>query len=148
MIYTAPCIMFWMGAYILRGEVEGGWALEFPSFLGPVKWERADRRVPFGAQQCAGPVCLSRIPNPKTATKARGKGICCPSFFLLSQNHKIETCFIFEQVKKALKNMGLGSEIRYLEKTYSGSRIRICNTLPLGLNLFKGLACFAVGTVG
>ncbi len=44
MIYTAPCIMFWMLAYPLRGEVGGGWALEFPSFLGPVKWER----VPFG----------------------------------------------------------------------------------------------------
>ncbi len=39
-IYTAPCIMFWMGAYTLRGEVGGGWALEFPSFLGPVKWEQ------------------------------------------------------------------------------------------------------------
>jgi hypothetical protein len=50
MIYTAPCIMFWMRAYSLRGEVGGGWALEFPSFLGPVKWERADRRVPFGTQ--------------------------------------------------------------------------------------------------
>ena len=34
-------------AYTLRGEVGGDWALEFPSFLGPVKWERADRRVPF-----------------------------------------------------------------------------------------------------
>jgi hypothetical protein len=33
--------MFWMGEYTLRGEVGGGWALEFPSFLGPVKWERA-----------------------------------------------------------------------------------------------------------
>jgi hypothetical protein len=42
MIYTAPCIMFWMHAYP-RGEVWGGWALEFPSFLGPVKWEQADR---------------------------------------------------------------------------------------------------------
>ena len=51
MIYTALCIMFWMRAYTLRGEVGGGWALEFPSFLGPVKWERADRRVPFGAQK-------------------------------------------------------------------------------------------------
>jgi hypothetical protein len=40
-IYTAPCIMFWMRAYTLRGEMGGGWALEFPSFLGPVKWERA-----------------------------------------------------------------------------------------------------------
>ncbi len=41
--------MFWMRAYPLRGEVGGGWALEFPSFLGPVKWEQAERRVPFGA---------------------------------------------------------------------------------------------------
>jgi hypothetical protein len=32
MIYTAPCIMFWMRAYPLRGEVGGGWALEFESF--------------------------------------------------------------------------------------------------------------------
>jgi hypothetical protein len=46
MIYTAPCIMFWMCAYPSLGEVGGGWALEFSSFLGPVKWHRADRRVP------------------------------------------------------------------------------------------------------
>ncbi len=48
MIYIAPCIMYWMRAYPLRGEVGGGWTLEFSSFLCPVKWERADRRVPFG----------------------------------------------------------------------------------------------------
>ncbi len=42
MIYTAPCIMFWMRAYPLRGEVGRGWALKFSSFLGPVKWHRAD----------------------------------------------------------------------------------------------------------
>jgi hypothetical protein len=41
--------MFWRREYTLCGEVGGGWALEFPSFLGPVKWQRADRRVPFGA---------------------------------------------------------------------------------------------------
>ncbi len=51
MIYTAPSTMFWMRAYPLRGEVGGGWALEFESFLGPVKWHQADRRVPFGAQK-------------------------------------------------------------------------------------------------
>jgi hypothetical protein len=56
MIYTAPCIMFWMRAYPLRGEVGGGWALELPSFLGPVKWERANMRVPFGAQKNRSPV--------------------------------------------------------------------------------------------
>ncbi len=36
--------MFWRRAYTLRGEVGGGWALEFPSFLGPLKWEQADRQ--------------------------------------------------------------------------------------------------------
>ena len=34
MIYTALCIMFWMRAYPLLGQVGGGWALEFLSF-GP-----------------------------------------------------------------------------------------------------------------
>ncbi len=53
-IYTAPCIMFWMRAYPLQGEVGGGWALEFSSFLGPVKWHRADRRVPFHRAQGGG----------------------------------------------------------------------------------------------
>jgi hypothetical protein len=43
--------MFWMRAYPLRGQVGGGWALEFERFLGPVKWHRAaDRRAPFGAK--------------------------------------------------------------------------------------------------
>ncbi len=40
MIYTALCIMFWMRAYPLRGEMGGGWAREFSSFLGPEKWHR------------------------------------------------------------------------------------------------------------
>ncbi len=43
--------MFWMRAYPLQGQVGGGWALELESLLGPVKWDRADRRVPFGAQK-------------------------------------------------------------------------------------------------
>ncbi len=33
MIYTAQCLMFWMRAYPLRGQVGGGWALEFKSFF-------------------------------------------------------------------------------------------------------------------
>ncbi len=40
-----------MRAYSLRGEVGGGWALEFERFLNPLKWHRADRRVPFRAQK-------------------------------------------------------------------------------------------------
>ncbi len=34
MIYTALCIMFWMHAYPLLGQLGGGWALEFLIF-GP-----------------------------------------------------------------------------------------------------------------
>jgi hypothetical protein len=45
-----------MRADTLRGQVGGGWALEMESFLGPVKWHRADRRVPFGAQKWDAPV--------------------------------------------------------------------------------------------
>ncbi len=40
-----------MRAYPLRGQVGGGRALEFESFLGPVKWHRPDWRVLFGAQK-------------------------------------------------------------------------------------------------
>jgi hypothetical protein len=45
-IYTALCIMFWRRGYTLLGEVGGGWALEFPSFLGP-KWHRAQKTWEF-----------------------------------------------------------------------------------------------------
>ncbi len=38
-------------AYPLQGQVGGGRALEIERFLGPVKWHRASRRVPFGAQK-------------------------------------------------------------------------------------------------
>jgi hypothetical protein len=51
MIYTALCVMFLMRADTLRGQVGWGWALEIESFFSPVKWHRANRRVPFGAQK-------------------------------------------------------------------------------------------------
>ncbi len=51
MIFAAPYILFWMRAYPLRAQVEGGWALEIEIFLGPVKWHRADRRVPLGPKK-------------------------------------------------------------------------------------------------
>ncbi len=43
--------MSWMQAYPLRGDVGGGWALEFENFLGPVKWHWANKKVSFGAQK-------------------------------------------------------------------------------------------------
>jgi hypothetical protein len=51
MIYTASYVMFWVRADPLRGQGGEGWALEIKAFLGPVKWHRAIRRVPFGAQK-------------------------------------------------------------------------------------------------
>jgi hypothetical protein len=78
-------LMFWMRTYLLRGQVGGGWALDFNSFLGPVKWHRADRRVPFGAQktyvqeptrEVSGPIlgggggstCINELNRPARAT--------------------------------------------------------------------------------
>jgi hypothetical protein len=49
MIDSAPYTLLLMQANPLRGQVGGGWALEIETFLGPVKWHRAVRRVPFGA---------------------------------------------------------------------------------------------------
>jgi hypothetical protein len=37
MIYTASCIMFWMCAYSLRGQVGGDWALEIESEMSSSK---------------------------------------------------------------------------------------------------------------
>jgi hypothetical protein len=36
-----------------------GLALEFESFLGPLKWHRADRRVPLGAQKHYAQGCIN-----------------------------------------------------------------------------------------
>jgi hypothetical protein len=51
MIYTAPCVMLLMrAAYITRASGRGlGPGNRY--FLGPVKWHRADRRVPVGTQK-------------------------------------------------------------------------------------------------
>jgi hypothetical protein len=35
MIYTAPCLMFWMRAYPLRGQEEGGVGPGILKFFGP-----------------------------------------------------------------------------------------------------------------
>jgi hypothetical protein len=49
-IYTTLCIMFWKRGYTLLGEVGGGWALEFPSFLG-LKWHSPIGLMPFHRAQ-------------------------------------------------------------------------------------------------
>jgi hypothetical protein len=63
MIYTAPCIMFWMRAYPLLGQVGGGWALEFESFLGAGKWHRAD------IGECHLGPKNSKIPGPNSQSR-------------------------------------------------------------------------------
>ncbi len=39
-------------AWILRGEVGGGWALEFPSFLGPVTWRTRAEVIGLRLEYC------------------------------------------------------------------------------------------------
>ncbi len=51
LIYTAQYVILLMRANTLRGQVGSGGALEIKTFLGPVKWHRAVKRVPFGAQK-------------------------------------------------------------------------------------------------
>ncbi len=51
MIYTAQYVMLLTRANSRRGQVGGDWALEIDTFLGPVQWHRAVRRVPFGVQK-------------------------------------------------------------------------------------------------
>jgi hypothetical protein len=53
MIYKAPCVIYAGISIRVLGHVGGGWALEIQNFLGPVKWHRAVRRVPFGPQMPA-----------------------------------------------------------------------------------------------
>jgi hypothetical protein len=50
MLYTAPYVILLMRENPLQGQVGGGWALEIKTFFDLVKWHRAFRRVPFGAQ--------------------------------------------------------------------------------------------------
>ena len=50
MNYTALCIMFWMRAYPLLGQVGGDWALEISSILGP-KWHSPIGSMPFHRAQ-------------------------------------------------------------------------------------------------
>ena len=76
-----------MGAYTLRGEVGGGWALEFPSFLGPVKWEQADRRVPFGAQKNSGIPGPNPLPLPQVMYMHPSKTLCTGLY--KSQVHRL-----------------------------------------------------------
>ncbi len=86
MIYTAPCVCFQCGQHPLRGQVGGGWALEIETFLGPVKWHWADRRVPFGAQKSrchfTGPkkVLISRA-QPRADQSLRSWLYSIPDFW-------------------------------------------------------------------
>ncbi len=50
-LYDPVCNAFDAGNIHKRGQVGRGWALDIETFLGPVKWHWAVRRVPFGAQK-------------------------------------------------------------------------------------------------
>jgi hypothetical protein len=60
MFYTYSTKHNILDAYISITRGSGrGLGLEFESFLGPAKWHRADRRVPFGAQKTRAPGCIN-----------------------------------------------------------------------------------------
>jgi hypothetical protein len=54
----------------------------------------------------ADPGCVSRIPDPKTATKERGKNLLSYLFFCSQKFNKFENYFIFEMLKKKIWAQG------------------------------------------
>ncbi len=68
MIYAGPCMMFWMRAYPLLWQVGRGWALEFESFLGPVKWHTSRQASAiWGPKNCTQDNKRSRLWKSCTA---------------------------------------------------------------------------------
>jgi hypothetical protein len=57
--------MFLMRADLLRWQVGGGWALDIESFLGPVKWYRADRRKMHAAATRGSSLMFPKALIPK-----------------------------------------------------------------------------------
>ncbi len=78
----APCLMLLI--HPLWGQVGGGWALEIETFLGPLIWHKAGRRVPFGAQP--PPTCPSNgcCPHQKNYAQGRINHRCIGSFIYKS----------------------------------------------------------------
>jgi hypothetical protein len=70
-IYTTPFEMVFMREGPLRGQVRGNRALEIETFLGPVKWHRAVRRVPFRAQKSRITKIIRNQQETVTYTKER-----------------------------------------------------------------------------
>jgi hypothetical protein len=72
------------------------------NFLRPKGVSRARKITPdlrFKESSVADSGCLSRIPEPKTATKERGEKFFCSYFFCSHKVHKIEYYFIFATLK-------------------------------------------------
>ncbi len=99
----------------------------------------------FTSRQCCGSglfildpgFWFLSVPDPTTATKEERKNSFCPTFFCSHKYDKIKK-LLYKELNTfcpnfchlALKNMGLGSKIRDLEKPGkgTGSQIRIRNT--------------------
>ncbi len=62
LIYTASYVMVLMRADPLQGQVGRGWALEIETFLGPVTWHRAVKRVQLRPQKIE--ISSARIYRP------------------------------------------------------------------------------------
>jgi hypothetical protein len=61
--FYGPYVMCLMRGDPLRRQVGEGWTLEIETFLGSVKWHRAVRRVPFGAQKIHSEKYFGQLPD-------------------------------------------------------------------------------------
>ncbi len=60
--------------YAGKWEGVACWALEFPSFLCHVKWEQAERRVPFGRPAALSVGQLVRVCTCRSSHWGGGEG--------------------------------------------------------------------------
>jgi hypothetical protein len=112
MIYTALCIMFWMRAYPLLGQVGGGWALEISSFLGP-KWHSPIGSMPFHRAQKT--LLNSRAQPPKHYARGCVNHRCINSYnaTIGFYNHFHKYCCYLGHVVLANPSAFLHGLVRY-----------------------------------
>ncbi len=125
-----PCIMFWMRAYPLQGQVGGGWALEIESFLGTVKCHRANRWVSFGAQKTRGRFqglycggwgsrCIKELNRPALAAP--------PSTLIRNQEETVRYIICASRcIKEGMRKKDRGK--RYVNDNYSLPFPPTCST--------------------
>jgi hypothetical protein len=90
--------MFLMYADPLRGQVGVGWKSRV--FLGPVKWHRADRRVPFYKAVDRNPC------TPQLYFSGQELGVGHLTHNPHEQQYRVQVCYLVAKGKQITKVVG------------------------------------------